>query len=345
MTTVDNGQHFATRSKVAKKPLSFFREAGRGKALVQINNVVKFHPGIVALMGDEGSGRSRVLKQFAESLKNKPGAFCILDRSLKNEEQLYAAMADEFAIDRMPGENLTAIQKAVYAFLAEQAANKQPAVIALDNTQRCSLAVLEALLALRAKYKTLSLILVGDLGLQKMLQRLQGGNQALTAVQLAPFNPREIQQYLNWRLPFHVSEEELALIANTTGGNIASLEQEALKAENNYRQKSTGSSGAAWGALSFSRSAAVNLLIAVLMVGGLAAVFYYLPRESVPALKETVGKIEPLLSEWLSAVPGINKTTVAAPPSAPEATVTTRSNQEWTERQIAFLMAKNNQAM
>lgn len=348
MTTTDNGQHFATRTKVAKKPLSFFREAGRGKALVQINNVVKFHPGVIALMGEEGSGRSRVLKQVADSLKNKPGQICILDRALKNEEQLYAAIADGFAMDHVPGENLKAIQKTVFSFLEANTESNKPIIIALDSSQRCSLAVLEALLALRAKYKAMSLILAGDNGLQKMLQRLHGGNLAVTPVQLAPLNTREVRQYMNWRVSFQLSEAELADIVNAASGNIALLEQEALKAEHNYRQKNAQQSGAAWwGAVSFSRVSLASVLIVVVVAGGAAAI-YYLPPARFEAMTEIVTKAQPLLTNWLDRIPGMGKelvATVQAPQGAQNSALTLRSNQEWTERQITFLMADANQSM
>ena len=348
MTTTDNGQHFAIRSKVAKKHLSFFREAGRGKALVQINNVVKFHPGIVALMGDEGSGRSRVLKQFADSLKNKPGVIGVLDGSLKNEEQLYGAIADELAIDHIPGENLKSLQKTVYGFFGEHTDNRQPVVIALDDAQRCSLAVLEALIALRTKYKTLSLILVGDNSLQKMLQRLQGGNVTMTAVQLAPLNTREIRQYMNWRTSLHPSESELAHIAQTTMGNIALLEQEVSRLENIERQKHSRQAGTRWEAIQWSRSATQALLLVVILAGATGAVFYFHQQQKFP-VTDLVAKGQALFTDLLATVPEFGKkpmeTTSPADSHPQNVSVTLRSNQEWTERQLALLIGDTQQSM
>lgn len=348
MTTPDNGQHFATRNRAAKKNLSFFREAGRGKALVQINNVVKFHPGIIALMGEEGSGRSRVLKQFADGLKNKPGSLCMLDRAVKNESQLYAAIADGFEMDLVPGENLTTIQKAVSTFLETNTAKNKPVIIVLDNTHQCSLAVLEALIVLHAKFKTMSLILVGDSGLQKMLQRLQGGKLTVSPVLLAPLDAREAHQYMNWRLPFQISDSELANITRNCKGNIGLLEQEALKAETNHRQKNTRQfDSGVLHTVAISRGTMTALLAIIIVAGGASAAYYFY-RDSTSTAREIIAKAQPFFTDWLALIPGISKTpieTIQVSTSAQTVPAFFRSNQEWVEQQVTLLMGDVSQSM
>jgi type II secretory pathway predicted ATPase ExeA len=347
MTTSDNGQHFATRTQVAKKNLTFFREAGRGKALVQLNNTVKFHPGIVLLMGEDGSGRSRVLKQFADSLKNKQGQVCILERIIKNENQLYAAIADGFAMDTMPGENLQNLQKTVFTFLETNLSNNKSIIIALDNTDQCSVAALETLIALHAKFKSMSLILIGDNGLQKMLQRLEIGKLTINPVLLAPLDEREARQYLHWRLPFQITDIELGNIINISRGNIGLLERAALKAEVNHRQKNVQQANSRLpGGIKFSRHAVITVLV-IMVMGGSGAVYYFY-RDRMPDVIAVLTKAQPLIMGWLAIVPGVEPVAIETrqtTQNAEQVTAVFRSNQEWVEQQITLLTSDISQSM
>jgi len=327
MTESDNGQHFATRARAEKKSLTFFREAGRGKALVHINNLVKFNPGLILLMGEEGSGRSRVLKQFAGSLKGKPGKICILDRAIKNDSQLYEALVEGFEIDHIPGDDAKSLQKSAQAYLEANVTTNKPIIIALDDVQRCSLAMLEALIELQSKFRQMSLILVGDAGLEKMLQRLRGGKLTANAVLLSPLDAREMRQYINWRLPFQISDIELTNIINMSRGNLGLLEQEALKKEQSHQQENTRK---AEGGMKISHQAIVRLSLVVLMAGVVGTIYFLY---SEPFSSSHIGGVANEVKTLLH----LEDDKTSAPQVNQEPEIPLRSNEAWVERQMILL--------
>jgi len=291
-------------------------------------------------MGDEGSGRSRVLKQFADSLKGKPGKICILDRAIKNDHQLYTAIADGFGIDLVPGDDAKSIQKKVNAFLEPSMTTHKPLIIALDDVQRCSLAMLEALIELQAKLRQMSLILIGDNSLQKMLQRLQGGKTTANFVLLNALDAREIRQYMNWRLPFQISDIELNNIVNLSRGNLAFLEQEALKKEASHEQNISSRSD---GGANFSRRLATRFLLSIIVIITITAAYFLFPEKfSQDRFGDIANKVNDFVPTGLFShvqeLPSLNS--VNQPISEPvqqTPVLPVRSNEDWVERQVHFL--------
>jgi type II secretory pathway predicted ATPase ExeA len=318
MTETNNGQHFATRVRVEKTLHAFFREAGRGKGLVHTSNLVKFNPGLVLLMGDEGSGRSRMLTQFAESMKNKPGKICVLNRSIKNESHLYEALLDGFGLGA-GNDSLESMKKTVMAFLETHVEANKPVVIALDDVHQCSLAMLEALIALQKRFKAMSLILVGDNTLQKMLERLLGSKMSASSVVLSPLNAREIRQYIHWRLPFTLSDLDMTNMITLSHGNMALLEQEAKKREVSHQQRENDQAENSRRVASGGKGAVIAVVL--LMVAGLGYSLYQHARNN------------PMTPEKNSAV----VPTAAAPSAALETEQTMRSSADWVEKQMEWL--------
>jgi type II secretory pathway predicted ATPase ExeA len=317
MTETNNGQHFATRVRAEKKPHPFFREAGRGKGLVHISNLVKFNPGLVLLMGDEGSGRSRMLTQFAENMKDKPGKICILNRSIKNESHLYDALLDGFGIGA-GNDSLESMKKTVMAFLEAHVEADKPIVIALDDVHQCSLAMLEALIALQKSFKAMSLILIGDNTLQKMLERLLGGKMSASSVVLGPLNAREIRQYIHWRLPFTLPDLEITNVITLSRGNMALLEQEAKKREDSHQQRVNDDAENSRRVASGGKGAVIAVVL--LMVAGLG---YYLYQHA---------RTNPMTPET-----SIQDSTTVPPAAAPETGQAMRSSADWVEKQMEWL--------
>lgn len=260
----------------------FFPEAGRGKTLLHIVNLARFNPGIIMLMGDEGSGRSFLLHKLTLRVNRKPGLLVTIDQVVKTKSDLYRAIAESFSLDVVKNESADALEERVLDYLPGCFVTHRPVILAVDNIQQFSLSMLEELIKLLRKYKKISLLLIGDNNLAAMLKQLDAEKAVRHEITLPPQNRGEMRQFINWRLPFAIDDREFDDIVNTTKGNFALLEREAQKKEltHQVRQSSQDSR-----IVHFIRSKKSLLFMASLLVAiTFAALFYVTHDESTPAV-------------------------------------------------------------
>ncbi len=267
----DLGNYFAVSSSRKEETGDvFFKEAGRGKALVHIFNLCKFKPGLMMLMGDEGSGRSVILAGLKDRLKNKQGKICVIDSVVQTEIQLYEAIAKGFELDPESGDDDNPDQVADYVqksienealakgfelddveneplvdrvqtYLENCLRRHRPVIIAVDDVQSFSLSMIDALIQLLGAFRGMNLILSGDNNLKEMLKHFHIENLTTHEIPLKPLNREEIRQFIHWRLPFNLKDDEFEDIVVTTEGNLAALEREAEKREQAHNATATTS--------------------------------------------------------------------------------------------------------
>jgi DamX protein len=273
----------------AAEGVAFFPEAGRGKTLLHIVNLARFNPGIILLMGDEGSGRSFLLQKLALRVNKKPGLLAVINRVVKTKPDLYRAIAESFALDVVEGESVDALEERVLDYLPGCFVTHRPVILAVDNIQQFSLSMLEELIGLLRKYKKISLLLIGDNNLSAMLKHLDTGKAVRHEVTLQPQSRGEMRQFINWRLPFAIDDREFEDIVNTTKGNFALLEREAQKKELAHKG---GQSSQENRVIQFARSKKWLLLSMFLLVAATSGALFYFTQTDNAADMTTTQSIQ-----------------------------------------------------
>lgn len=188
-----------SNSAVSPEQVPYFNEAARGKTLLHIINLARFNPGVIGLMGDEGSGRSRLAEKMMERVNQKQGFAAVITRSVKTRSDLHEAMKECLAIESTDGEKPDYTAQRIDDFLQVTAAQYRPVIIAIDDIQLFSLAMLEELIGMIAKHKRISLLLLGDRHLGEMIRHLDTANLSCHTASLETLSEGEVRQFLNWR--------------------------------------------------------------------------------------------------------------------------------------------------
>lgn len=268
-----------TAPGTSMEEISYFSEAGRGKTLLHIINRARFNPGVIGLMGDEGSGRSRLIEKLVERVNQKQGFAAVISRSVKTRTDLYEALKECLSIESTDDVKPDEMAKRIDDFLQVTTARHRPVIIAIDDIQQFSLSMLEELIRIVAGQKRMTLLLVGDKNLGEMLKRLDTATLSCHSVALEKLSEGEVRQFLNWRLPhIHLKDSEFQAMVANSAGNLGLLERAAaqIQSQKGAKSKSAG--------VGFSQKKSLWLLLALLALAGAGAgVFYYQQQQPVKA--------------------------------------------------------------
>jgi len=240
MTTVEKKMTSPTSraSKRNEKVSVFFYEGGgRSKVLNQILHCVKFSPGVIALTGPTGSGRSLIIQSLAQSFKEEESDLCIFSEDspvLETEEELYRALAEGFGLEQKPVEILEDLVDRVQHFIRVGLRGKRHLLIAVDDVKQHSEDVLEALLHLVGSNKGLSVLLSGETSLLDVLKQFHVQSLLIHQISLRPLLTEEASDFLRQYLTQQGVSDESALsrkkldeLMSRTGGNLSLLVREA----------------------------------------------------------------------------------------------------------------------
>jgi len=312
--------------------LAFFPEAGRGKTWLHIVNLARFNPGMIILMGEEGSGRSFLLQRLAKRVNQKPGLMAIIDQIVKTKTDLYRAIAESFSLEHVEGESLDALEERALEFLQGSFVTRRPVILAVDNIQQFSLSMLEELIKLLRRYKKISLLLVGDNNLAAMLKHLDTEKAVRHEITMKPLNRGEMRQFINWRLSFAIDDREFDDIVNTTKGNLGLLEREVQKKESANRNQQSNKSHGFFRRLSFSKRSGLIFSGLVVVIG--VVVFYFTKTNEQPGSPQSQ-QSQATITEITTRVTEPTPAPVASKPA--ESTADDANKNVLVDRQMELL--------
>jgi type II secretory pathway predicted ATPase ExeA len=226
-------EHFGLREppfRITPHTEFFFSGANRGATLDALLYAITAGEGLVKVTGEVGSGKTMLCRVLMERLPDTVETLYLAVPSLTRDEML-AAIGDELGIDTA-GANTTKLIRLLQEKLIGIHASGKQVVALIDEAHAMPLATLEEVRLLSnletGTEKLLQLVLFGQpeldqhLALPHMRQLKERITHAFT---LAPLPPREIRDYVGFRLraagyhgPDLFDDEVLAIIAEASEG-------------------------------------------------------------------------------------------------------------------------------
>jgi len=235
-------------TKNSNKSSGFFYEGGgRSKAVNQILHCVRFSPGVIALTGSTGSGRSLLIQRLTQSFNGKERDLCLLSEDsavLATEEELYRALAEGFGLEQKSVEMLEDLVDRVQHFIRVGLRAQCSLLIAIDDVKQHSEEVLEILLQIIESNKGLSLLLSGENSLPEMLKTFQVQTSLIHQITLRPLLTEEALDFIRRYLKQQGVSDELIInqkkmneLMVRTGGNFSLLVREAQQLAMNFKNQ------------------------------------------------------------------------------------------------------------
>lgn len=191
--------------RLSPDPEFFYPTGAHRLALDSLDYAVEQKEGFCLITGDPGTGKTTVLRIFADKWKARSEVALMLTPRLAPEEFL-SAVLDELDVSHGRAGKVDLL-KAFRDFLLERSLAGRPVVIIVDEAQDLSDDTLEELRLLSnletEKEKLLQIILVGQSELEKRLKgpALRQLDQRITVrVRLLPLTAKELNGYINHRL-------------------------------------------------------------------------------------------------------------------------------------------------
>jgi general secretion pathway protein A len=188
-------------------------------------------PGLAALMGEAGTGKTTLLYSLLEVLQKRQFVTALCTNPTLTREEFFDILMIKFAVDcqsPLKSRQLAALEER----LRQHRAEGKPAVLIVDEAQRLSPELLEEIRLLlnmeTATEKLLQIIVAGQPELGEILRRpeLRQLKQRVSCIcNLRPLTMAELREYLHHRLtraglPSQslFSEETMAVIFRHTQG-------------------------------------------------------------------------------------------------------------------------------
>ncbi|QJR12605.1 hypothetical protein DSM104443_03696 [Usitatibacter rugosus] len=226
-------EHFGLREapfRITPHTEFFFSGANRGATLEALLYAITAGEGMVKVTGEVGSGKTMLCRVLMERLPEKVETIYLAVPSLSRDEML-AAIAADLGIETA-GANTTKLVKLLQDKLIEVHADGKQVVALIDEAHAMPLATLEEVRLLSNletnKEKLLQLVLFGqpELDAHLALPSMRQLKERIThAFDLAPLPPRDVKDYVNFRLrqagyhgPDLFGTEALAIIADASEG-------------------------------------------------------------------------------------------------------------------------------
>jgi general secretion pathway protein A len=195
--------------KLVPNPAYLFLSKSHEEALAHLNYALSQGDGFVEITGEVGTGKTTLCRAFLESLNDTVEAAYIFNPKL-GPKQLLEAINDEFNLPSEANSTNTSTKDYIdrlNRFLIQKKAEDKKVILLIDEAQNLKRNVLEQLRLLSNletnKDKLLQIVLIGQPELAELLnsQELRQIGQRITlSYQLAPLNPSETRDYIQYRL-------------------------------------------------------------------------------------------------------------------------------------------------
>ena len=209
--------HFGLREKpfsLSSDPRFFYRQSSHGASFDTLAAGIRRREGILALMGEVGTGKTTLCRAVLQALDRRTFAAFVPDPFLSREDLLKTLLVDfgvvsvdEIRSGRLKGATRTDLSYPLYDFLASLQPLKAFAVVMIDEAHNLATDLLEEIRILsdleKNHEKLLEVMLIGQPELQGRLastEMRQLAQRVSLRCELVPLAPDEVKAYISHRL-------------------------------------------------------------------------------------------------------------------------------------------------
>jgi type II secretory pathway predicted ATPase ExeA len=209
--------HFGLREKpfsLASDPRFFYSQSSHGVSFDTLAAGIRRREGILALMGEVGTGKTTLCRAVLQALDRRTFAAFVPDPFLSREDLLKTLLVDfgvvsvdEIRNGRLRGASRTDLSYPLYDFLASLQPLKAFAVVMIDEAHNLTTELLEEIRILsdleKNREKLLEVMLIGQPELQERLastEMRQLAQRVSLRCELVPLAPEEVKAYVSHRL-------------------------------------------------------------------------------------------------------------------------------------------------
>jgi type II secretory pathway predicted ATPase ExeA len=209
--------HFGLREKafsLSSDPRFFYRQSSHGASFDTLAAGIRRREGILALMGEVGTGKTTLCRAVLQALDRRTFAAFVPDPFLSREDLLKTLLVDfgvvsvdEIRSGRLRGASRTDLSYPLYDFLASLQPLKAFAVVMIDEAHQLAADLLEEIRILsdleKNHEKLLEVMLIGQPELQERLastEMRQLAQRVSLRCELVPLAPDEVKAYISHRL-------------------------------------------------------------------------------------------------------------------------------------------------
>lgn len=208
---------FGLREKpfsLSSDPRFFYRHSSHGASFDTLRAGIRRREGILALMGEVGTGKTTLCRAVLQALDQRTFAAFVPDPFLSREDLLKTLLVDfgvvsvdEIRNGRLKGVTRTDLSYPLYDFLASLQPLKAFAVVMIDEAHNLKTDLLEEIRILsdleKNHEKLLEVMLIGQPELQERLastQMRQLAQRVSLRCELVPLLPDDVKAYISHRL-------------------------------------------------------------------------------------------------------------------------------------------------
>jgi type II secretory pathway predicted ATPase ExeA len=209
--------HFGLREKpfsLSSDPRFFYSRSSHGAAFDALAAGIRRREGILAVMGEVGTGKTTLCQAVLQALDRRTFAAFVPDPFLAREDLLKTLLVDfgvvsveEIRNGRLRGASRTDLSYPLYDFLASLQPLKAFAVVMIDEAHSLKTELLEEIRILsdleKNREKLLEVVLIGQPELQERLastEMRQLAQRVSLRCELVPLVPEEVKAYISHRL-------------------------------------------------------------------------------------------------------------------------------------------------
>ncbi len=209
--------HFGLREKpfsLSSDPRFFYSHSTHGASFDTLVAGIRRREGILALMGEVGTGKTTLCRAVLKALDRRTFAAFVADPFLSREDLLKTLLVDfgvvsmdEIRSGRLRGASRTDLSYPLYDFLASLQPLKAFAVVMIDEAHNLTNDLLEEIRILsdleKNREKLLEVMLIGQPELQKRLastEMRQLAQRVSLRCELVPLVPEVVKAYIAHRL-------------------------------------------------------------------------------------------------------------------------------------------------
>jgi len=209
--------HFGLREKpfsLSSDPRFFYGQSSHGVSFDTLVAGIRRREGILALMGEVGTGKTTLCRAVLQALDRRTFAAFVPDPFLSREDLLKTLLVDfgvvsvdEIRSGRLRGASRTDLSYPLYDFLASLQPLKAFAVVMIDEAHNLTNDLLEEIRILsdleKNREKLLEVMLIGQPELQERLastEMRQLAQRVSLRCELVPLVPEAVKAYISHRL-------------------------------------------------------------------------------------------------------------------------------------------------
>jgi general secretion pathway protein A len=209
--------HFGLREKpfsLSSDPRFFYSHSSHGASFDTLAAGIRRREGILALMGEVGTGKTTLCRAVLQALDRRTFAAFVPDPFLSREDLLKTLLVDfgvvsvdEIRSGRLRGASRTDLSYPLYDFLASLQPLKAFAVVMIDEAHNLTTDLLEEIRILsdleKNREKLLEVMLIGQPELQERLastEMRQLAQRVSLRCELVPLVPEAVKAYISHRL-------------------------------------------------------------------------------------------------------------------------------------------------